>query len=139
MARKTTNAGDLYIGTAAVQHINSITYTIPDKEAILSNPLHNTEPDVIGMGGTTTPRTIELNVDRDSVDTNGQVALETAFAAGTTVVAKFYPDGKVTGSVEWSGNAYVTSIPSYNAEKNTVQKGTFKLSYASTPTKGVAA
>ncbi len=139
MARKTTNDADLFIGANAVQHINSVTYTIPDKEPIISNPLHNEEPDVIGLGGSTSPRTLEVNVEVDSTDTNGQIAMETAFANGTTVIANFYPDGNVTGSVKWSGNAYVTSVPSYAADKNKVQQGTFKLSYASTPTKGVAA
>ena len=141
MARKTVNGADLYIGTSPVLHINTITYTIPERSAVLSDELHSIEPDVIGTGGATAPRSIDVNVALDSTDTNGQVAMETAFAAGTLLAAvKFYPDGKTTGSVEWLGGAYVTGVPNQGADaKNKVQTGTYKLVYASTPAKGVAA
>ena len=38
----------------------------------------------------------------DETDTNGQVALETAFAAGTAVTFKFCPEGNTSGDVIYS-------------------------------------
>ena len=140
MARKTTNLADLYLGTAAVQHIITTTYTTPDRDPILSDSLHDDEPEVLGIGAAKEPRSIEVTCSLDSADTTGQGALWAAFDAKTPVASvKFYADGKTTGSEEWSGSAYVTSVPKRGTDgKNKIQQGTFKLLFAAKPTKGVA-
>jgi len=140
MARKTTNLADLYLATAAVQHIITTTFTIPEREAILSESLHDDEPEVLGIGAAKEPRSIEVTCSLDSADTTGQVALWAAFDAKTVIASvKFYPDGKTTGAEEWSGSAFVTGVPKRGSDgKNKVQQGTFKLVYAAKPTKGVA-
>lgn len=140
MARKTTNLADLYLGTTAVQHIITTTYTIPDRDPILSDSLHDDEPEVLGIGAAKEPRSIEVTCSLDPADTTGQVALWAAFDAKTPIASvKFYADGKTTGSEEWSGSAYVTSVPKRGSDgKNKIQQGTFKLVFAAKPTKGVA-
>jgi len=140
MSRKTVNQADVYIGTSPVLHINTVTFTIPPRPPVLSDELHLLEPDVIATGGASAPRDLAIDVAIDSTDTNGQVAMDTAFAAGTLISAvKFYPDGKTTGAIEWTGSAYVTDVPNQGAPaKNKTQTGTYKLVYASTPTKGTA-
>lgn len=140
MARKTTNLADLYLATAAVQHIVSVTYTIPDRDAILSDSLHDDEPEVLGVGAAKDPRTIEVTCSLDTADTTGQAALWTAFDAKTLIASvKFYPDGKTTGSEEWSGSVFVSGVPKRGSDsKNKIQQGTFKLVFAAKPTKGVA-
>ena len=140
MARKTTNLADLYLATNAIQHIITVSYTTPDRDAILSDSLHDDEPEVLGVGAAKEPRTIDVTCSLDSADTNGQAALWTAFDAKTPIASvKFYPDGKTTGSEEWSGSAYVTGVPKRGSDgKNKVQQGTFKLVFAAKPTRGVA-
>jgi hypothetical protein len=140
MARKTTNLADLYFSTNAVQHIVTVTYMIPDREPIISESLHDDEPEVLGVGAATAPRTIEVTCSLDSADTTGQGAMLAAFDAKTPIaMTKFYPDGKTTGSEEWSGSVYVTGVPKRGSDsKNKIQQGMFKLVFAAKPTKGVA-
>jgi hypothetical protein len=46
----------------------------------------------------------------DETDTNGQLALETALTAGTSVTLNLYPEGATTGDKYLTGTAYVTSM-----------------------------
>lgn len=46
----------------------------------------------------------------DETDTNGQLALESALLAGTSVVLNLYPEGATTGDKYLTGNAYVNSM-----------------------------
>jgi len=139
MARKTTNLAALYIGTAAVQHIVSCTYDTPDRPLVTSDAATDDEVEVLGVGAVSGPRTMELTVEIDSADTTGQAVLDTAFDAGTVVSSvKFYPDGRVTGADEYSGSCYVQSAPRRGSagNENKTRKGTYKLAWASKPTKG---
>jgi hypothetical protein len=141
MARKTTNLADLYFGANPVLHITSITYTIPDRDPILSEDLHDDEPEVVDLAAAKEPRSIEVTVSLDSTDTNGQGAMWAANAAKTTIPSvEFYPEGKITGSEKWTGSVFVSGVPKRASDqKNKLLSGTFKLLFAAKPTRGVAA
>jgi len=60
----------------------------------------------------------------DNTDTNGHVALGTAFIGGTTVAARFY----ITGSVYYSGTCFV------NASITAAENGLVTVNYTFTGT-----
>lgn len=138
--RKLCKFADVYVGTHAVLRITSVLMAIPERAPILSDELHLTEPDVVGVGDATSPKGVDIEVTVDAADTNGQGALQAAFDAGTTIVLNFYPDGKTTGSRQWTGDAYVIKVPDVEAkDKKSAYKGTFKTVYATAPVAGVVA
>lgn len=139
MARKTTNLAALDIATAAVKHIVSCTYEVPDRPVVKSEALTDNEVDVMGVGAVDGPRTMNVTVELDSTDTNGQGALQTGFEEGTVVEGVvFYPEGKVTGSPKFAGSVYVTSGPRYGSEgnENKTRKGTYKFAWTTKPVPG---
>lgn len=139
MARKTSNVADLDIGANAVQHITSIIYEVPDRPVIASDALTDGEVEVLDVGAVGGPRTMEVAVELDSADTNGQGALQTAFEDGSVVASVvFYPDGKVGGAEQYSGSVYVTGAPRLGSagNENKARKGTYKLTWAAKPAKG---
>lgn len=139
MARRTSNLADLYIGTNAVQHIASLTYDFPDRESIESEVLTDGPKQILGVGAPNGPHTMEVVCELDSADTNGQGALQAAYDAGTLVEnAAMYPDGRTTGSIEYTGSFYVRSCPRQGSagNENKARKGTFGILWAAAPAKG---
>ncbi len=136
MARRKTNLADVYIGSNALQHIVDVTYITPDREEITSEVLHDDVAEVIGVSSRGV-YALEVNVELDSADTNGQEALMTAYDNKTTVTANYYPEGKTTGNDEISGDAYVTQVPNIGGQgKNSIASGMFRLVYSLKPTEG---
>ena len=70
------------------------------------------------FAGSRTNATITVSVAKDKADTNGQVALNTAWKAGTDVQFTLAPEGITAGSEKITGNAKVKSIGSVQMEKN---------------------
>ena len=139
MARRTSNVADLEIGANAVQHITSLTYDIPERPLVQSDALTDDEVEVLGVGAVGGARTMEISVELDSTDTNGQGALQTAFEEGSVVASvTMYPDGKVDGAEKYEGSIYVQSAPRLGSagNENKAKKGTFKLAWTTKPTKG---
>lgn len=135
MARRKTDKGEVYIGTNKVQHVNDITYVTPDREPVLSDPLNADDVEVIDVSSRSQPYALEINADLDNEDTNGQVAMSTAYDNKSTVTLNFYPEGKTVGNDQVTGNAYVTRVPNVGGQgKGVPAKGTFYLVWASKPT-----
>ena len=136
--RKLCKYADVYVSTHAVLRITSVYMNRPERSPVLSDELHLQEPDVVGVGDATVPKGLDIDVTIDAADTNGQGALLDAHTAGTTVALVFYPDGKTTGSKQWSGNAYVTKVPDVDAkDKKKAYAGQFKVVFATSPAEGI--
>lgn len=139
MARNTSNLADLYIGANKVMHIASITYDLPEREAIESDVLTDGPKEVLGVGAQKGPHAMEVVCELDSADTNGQGALQAAYDNGTLVEnVAFYPDGRLTGAAEYTGSFYVRSCPRKGSAGNEdkARKGTFNILWAAAPTPG---
>lgn len=139
MGRRTSNLADLYIGVSKVTQIASITYDFPDRESIESDVLTDGPKEVLGVGAPNGPHAMEVVCELDNEDTNGQGALQAAYDTGALVEnAAFYPDGRVTGAIEFTGSFYVRSCPRQGSagNENKARKGTFNILWAAAPTKG---
>ncbi|NTW98334.1 MAG: hypothetical protein HGB35_00040 [Geobacteraceae bacterium] len=87
--------------------------------------------------GTRTNAQITLAVAHDKADTNGQVALNTAWKAGTDVAFTLAPEGSTAGSPKITGNAKVKSMGSMTFEKNTTVMRNVTLTVNGDFTEGV--
>ena len=56
----------------------------------------------------------------DPTDTNGQVAINTAMANGTTVSIVLQPEGEDTGDTQYTGTAFISSVSYSGAFDNLV-------------------
>lgn len=102
---------------------------IPD--ALLGNTVDSLLP------GSRTNAQITISVAHDKADTNGQVALNTAWKAGTDVSFTLAPEGSTAGSPKITGTAKVKSIGSMAFEKNSVVMRNITLSVSGDFTEGV--
>lgn len=139
MSRTTGNTFEVYVGTNEVANVADVDLKWGAKTPVKSRSLSENEPSVIGMGSKDDPCVVTLTVERDSADTNGQAALDTAFGDGTTVTLNLYPEGKTSGNIEITGTAYVTDRGNLTGQKNNVKETTYVLEYASAPTEGTVA
>ncbi len=89
----------------------------PGEVTQVPDELLNTTVDSFTAGGRTNA-TIKVTVLDDKADTNGQVALNTAWKAGTDVAFTLAPEGTTAGSKKITGNARVKSPGSISTEKN---------------------
>lgn len=74
----------------------------------------------------------------DETDTNGQVALETAILAGTSLTLNLYPEGATTGDRYYTGSATLTSLGVAVAMGSTI-KATYSFQGNGAITPGSAA
>jgi hypothetical protein len=91
----------------------------PGQKNLVPDNLLGTEVDSL-LPGSRTNAQISLSVAHDKADTNGQVALNTAWKAGTDVIFTLGPEGSTTGSPKITGTAKVESMGAISFEKNTV-------------------
>jgi hypothetical protein len=139
MARYKSELGDVKLGTYAVAHIKDVTYVTPDQTEILADEAHADDAEVVDLA-TRGVYALEINVNLDDTDTNGQVALESAYASRSTVTATYAAQGFVTGNVTKTGACYVTKVPNRGGQgKNTIASGVYRLVFKAKPTAGVAA
>ncbi len=89
------------------------------------------------LAGSRTNSQISITVAKDKADTNGQVALNTAWKAGTDVAFTLAPEGTTAGSEKITGNAKVVSIGSISLEKNTLVMRNIQLKVNGDYTEGV--
>lgn len=137
MAVRKSDLQEIYIGTNKVGGVKDITFNTPAAEAIKSETLNATYPSGIAVSADGDLYGLDIEVEIDDEDTNGQVALSTARDNRTTVEANYYPEGKSSGNKEFSGDAFVLSKPSIGGQgKNVVQTGTYRLVYKVPPTEG---
>lgn len=52
----------------------------------------------------------EVTCHWDETDTNGQIAIEAAILAGTSVTLNLYPEGTTTGDIFYAGTAFLSSM-----------------------------
>ncbi len=136
MARQTTNTAEVNIGSNQVANVVDATYITPDREPILSNALNEDVPSLIGVGARG-EYAIEFEVEIDEADTNGQAALNAAYAAKSSVTVNYYPEGQTAGNTEHTGTARVTQIPNLGGQgKDDVKRGTYHLVFDGAPTDG---
>jgi len=139
MGRQTTNTAEVYLAANEVANVVDATFITPDREPILSGALAEDVPNVIGMGSRG-EYALEMEVEIDEADTNGQVALNTAYENKSSVTLKYYPEGNTAGNTEHSGIAYVQQIPNLGGQgKNDVKRGTYRLVFDGAPTEGTVA
>ena len=115
-----------YLGNAAKLGIGATPNYIASGRNIMWDPgevvqvpdeLLNTTVDTLSPGSRTNA-TIKITVLDDSTDTNGQVAIMTAWKAGTDIAITLAPQGTTAGSKKITGNAKVKSPGSVSFEKN---------------------
>lgn len=78
---------------------------------------------------------LDITVNINRADTQGQVALDAAYSAGSLVTVVYAPEGFVTGNPTETVQAYVTSVPKVGGARG-VQSGAYKLSFKTKPTPG---
>lgn len=103
---------------------------------VKTNGLNETVPTIVD-GGSRSNATIKITVAKDKADTNGQVALNTAFKAGTTVLFTLAVEGSTAGSEKITGSVRVESIGSITAEKDTIIMRDISLIVSGDYTEGV--
>lgn len=131
-----TNTAEIYVGANEVAGVVAIALIPPGKKSIVSMPL-GSDAVAIGVGNADDLWRIEIDVETDKTDTNGQVALNTAYAGGSSVSVVYYPEGNTTGNESQSATAYVTQIPTSGGNgRNDVKSGKYILDLASEPTEG---
>jgi hypothetical protein len=118
MATILGNAAKLGIGATPtyIASGRTITWDPGQINLVPSNLLGETVDTL--FSGSRTNATITVTVAKDKADTNGQVALNTAWKAGTDVQFTLAPEGTTAGSEKITGNAKVESIGSISLEKN---------------------
>ena len=136
MAYTKTNVAEVYIGTNELAGVKDAKFLPSERPEIIVDVLGADEPTVLGVVSKTGPHKVEVTVYVDKADTNGQVALDAAYSAGTSVTLNYYPDGNTAGNEKHSGTAYVTKVPDSGGQgKNQAKEGTYILVYTETPTK----
>lgn len=133
------NSAEAYIGTHKISHHTAIYWddgarTMVESEA--QRPPNSRPETFVGSIGSASCRIV---CERDKADTNGQLALLAAHAAGTSVALKVYPEGKTVGNEEWPGTAYVTSCGEVTLKNGALPGYEFKLTISGDVTKGVVA
>lgn len=124
----------MYVGSNEVANVVDATFITPDREPILSNALGEDVPSVVGMGSRGV-YAVEITVEIDEADTNGQVELNTAYVNKTSVTLNYYPEGNTSGNTEYTGAAYVAQIPNVGGVgKNVVKNGGYRIVYDGAPT-----
>lgn len=113
----------------------SITWD-PGEIALVSSDLLGDTVPALYAGARTNPQ-ITLAVAYDKADTNGQVALNTAWKAGTDVTFTLAPEGTTAGSAKITGSAKVKSIGSMAFERNSIVMRNIVLSVSGDFTEGV--
>ena len=136
MGRTTGNSYEAYLDANEISHVADVDFKWGTKSSVKSRALAETEPSIIGLGSKDNPSIATITVERDTTDTNGQVALDAAFNAGTTVSLKLYPEGRTAGNVEISGDAYVTDRGNLQGQKNNVKETVYTLEFSGAPTEG---
>jgi hypothetical protein len=140
MAVQTTNVAALYFGTTNyVKGITSLIEDDPENVPRYSDALSDSAPVLLTVGPPQSGRAMTLEVEIDSTDTNGQVALDTAKTSKAKITgAIYYPYGKVTGNPQKTGDIYVLTSGSTGSTGNTskARKKQYKLLWAAEPTPG---
>jgi hypothetical protein len=140
MGRKTTNLAELYLTTHKVAGVSSIVQRNPDNVIVTSDELSDSPPAILGLNPPTEGKTLELEVEIDDTDTNGQAALSAAKLSRALVTGVvYYPYGKSTGADKFSGSVYVKSSPELGStgNSNKARKGKYVLTWSSEPTQAV--
>lgn len=110
----------------------------PGQKTLVPDNLLGSEVDTL-LPGSRTNAQITISVAHDKADTNGQVALNTAWKAGTDVAFTLAPEGSTAGNTKITGTAKVESMGSISFEKNVVVMRNIVLKVSGDFTEGVFA
>ncbi|WP_294346755.1 hypothetical protein [Prosthecochloris sp.] len=134
-----TNTAEVYVGSNEIAGIVDAALIPPQRQTIVSHPL-GAEPQAIDLGTAEELWRLEIDVEIDKTDTNGQLALNTAYENASTVTAGYYPEGHTSGNESQTGTAYVTQTPTSGGQgRNQVKEGKYILEFTTRPTEGVVA
>ncbi len=109
----------------------------PGKATLVPDNLLNTAVDTLYASGSRTNASIKISVAADKADTNGQVALNTAWKSGTDVQFTLAREGTTAGSEKITGNAKVETIGSMTFTKDKVIMRDITLLVSGDYTEGV--
>ncbi len=108
----------------------------PGEISLVPDGLLNNTVDSL-LSGSRTNAQITLSVAKDKADTNGQVALTTAWKAGTDVAFTLAPEGSTTGNPKITGTAKVKSMGGEGYERDTIVMRNVVLLVSGDYTEGV--
>ena len=81
--------------------------------------------------------TITITLEKNKADTNGQVALATAFAGKTSLLFTLAPEGSTAGNQKITGSVYVKSPGKESYDKKTLVTKNIVLMVSGAYTDGV--
>jgi hypothetical protein len=134
---KLGDSAEAYLGLNRISHHVAIYYNPGSRAAVESEAQRaaNARPDI--FVGSLSGVSFRIVCERDKADANGQLALITAFKAGSTVVLEVYPEGKTVGNEKWTATCYVTGIGELTLKNGSIPGNEFKLVVSGTMTEGV--
>jgi|APHig6443717817_1056837.scaffolds.fasta_scaffold04893_4 hypothetical protein len=118
-----------------VAHGKNITWDPGKRNLPKSEDLSEEVPTL--YNGSRSNAQVTLTVAHDKADTNGQVALNTAFKSGTTVACTLAPEGTTVGNEKITGTARVESIGSMSMDKDQIVMRNVVLIVSGDYTEGV--
>lgn len=118
-----------------IASVRSIDYDPGDVTYVESDILEEDEPTL--YPGARANAVITLTCEKKSTDTNGQVALATAFKTKASTLFTLAPEGTTAGSPKITGSAYVTSMGKETYDKKTLITKNIVLKVTGAVTDGV--
>jgi hypothetical protein len=126
---------EAYVGTYRISHHTTVYWDDGTRSMVESEAQRaaNARPETfVGALGSASCRIL---CERDKSDTNGQLALLAAHAAGTSVTLNIYPEGNTAGNEKWSATAYVTTCGEMTFKNGSIPGYEFKLTISGNVTK----
>lgn len=115
--------------------IRSIEFDPGDVNLVATDIIDEDPPTFLAADRTNA--TITLTVEKDKTDTNGQLALATAFAAKTAQNFTLAPEGSTAGAVKITGSMFVKSMGKESYDKKTLVTKNIVLQVSGAYTEGV--
>lgn len=134
MATHTGIEGQVKLGANAIAEVIGFSTEV-SADTVEDTALTDTAKTFIGLRYSWTA---SVECHWDETDTNGQLALETAILAGSTVTLNLYPEGSTTGDKYLTGTALCTSMSIPVTMGDTIKRtcsfqGTGALSFSTAP------
>ena len=137
MATVLGNSAKVGIGATPtyIAKIRSVTFDPGERTYVSSEQLGEDVPSL--TAGSKKAPTLKFTVERDTTDTNGQVALDTAYTAKTSLQITLAPEGNTAGNTKITGNAFVTTAGTIGTEKDKFITREYSLTFSGDYTQAV--
>jgi hypothetical protein len=120
---------------AYLKGIRSVEFD-PGEVTLVATDIIDEDPPTF-LSADRTNATITLTVEKDKADTNGQLALATAFAAKTSLAFTLAPEGSTAGAVKITGTLFVKSMGKESFDKKSAVTKNIVLQVSGAYTEGV--